>query len=331
MSRPRSAWRGLQTRMFLWFCGAVVVAVVASWVTIEVFRPPPMDRSHSFTRIVTAHLADIWDDQPACEAYLASLTPMLGMEVHEIRDKYVAATPPGPRWKMTPFGSERHGPMIVAVERGGEQVGAISYDQPMQPQPISRFFIVPLVYMTILSTAGWLVARRLSKPLVDVAVAAERFGSGDLNARAGLPTGKAHERWVAAEIEELATTFDQMADRISGVVRDQRELLAAISHELRSPLGRARVASRSPATRRRAPRGSTSARVSPTTRGSVRSSCASSSSWERSTPSSATSSPLPAPVSAICARRRWTSLPGCARASPPSGRRPPSSWSSRPR
>jgi signal transduction histidine kinase len=33
-----------------------------------------------------------------------------------------------------------------------------------------------------------------------------------------------------------------MAERIARVVRDQRELLAAISHELRSPLGRARVA-----------------------------------------------------------------------------------------
>ncbi len=239
MGRPRSAWRGLQTRMFVWFSGAVVVAVVASWVTIEVFRPPPMDRSHSFTRIVTTHLAEIWDDPAACDAYLASLEPMLGMEVHAVRDRNVAPTPPGPRWRMTPFGSERHGPMVIAVERGGAQIGAISFDQPMQPQPISRFFIVPLVYMTILSLAGWLVARRLSRPLVDVAVAAERFGSGDLNARAGLSTGK---RWVAAEIEELATTFDQMATRISGVVRDQRELLAAISHELRSPLGRARVA-----------------------------------------------------------------------------------------
>jgi signal transduction histidine kinase len=33
-----------------------------------------------------------------------------------------------------------------------------------------------------------------------------------------------------------------MADRIERVVKDQRELLAAISHELRSPLARARVA-----------------------------------------------------------------------------------------
>jgi two-component system OmpR family sensor kinase len=242
MGRPRSAWRGLETRLFLWISGAVVIAIVASWVTTEVFRPPPQDRSHSFTRIVTAHLADIWSDPGAVDAYLASIEPTLGMEVRQIRDRNVTPTPPGPRWRMTPFGSEHHGPVILAIDKGGAQLGAISFEPPYQPQPISRFFLVPLVYMTILSIAGWVVARRLSKPLVDVAVAAERFGSGDLNARAGLSTGTTQERWVAAEIEELAITFDQMADRISGVVRDQRELLAAISHELRSPLGRARVA-----------------------------------------------------------------------------------------
>ena len=242
MKRPRSAWRGLETRLFLWISGAVVVAIVTSWVTTEVFRPPPLDRSHSFTRIVTAHLAEIWNDPAACDAYLSSIEPTLGMEVHLLRDRSVTPTPPGPRWRMTPFGSDHHGPVVLAVEKSGAQVGAISFEQPYQPQPVSRFFIVPLVYMTILSIAGWVVARRLSKPLVDVAVAAERFGSGDMNARAGLSAGQAHKRWVAAEVEELATTFDQMAERISRVVRDQRELLAAISHELRSPLGRARVA-----------------------------------------------------------------------------------------
>jgi signal transduction histidine kinase len=41
---------------------------------------------------------------------------------------------------------------------------------------------------------------------------------------------------------EVARAFDAMASRIEVVVRDQRELLGAISHELRSPLGRARVA-----------------------------------------------------------------------------------------
>ncbi len=67
-----------------------------------------------------------------------------------------------------------------------------------------------------------------------------RSGSaGDLTARTRLG---GRPRWVADQFRGVAKAYDQMADRIAGVVRDQRELMAAISHELRSPLGRARVA-----------------------------------------------------------------------------------------
>jgi signal transduction histidine kinase len=40
----------------------------------------------------------------------------------------------------------------------------------------------------------------------------------------------------------VAVIFNRMAARIEATVRGQRELLGAISHEIRSPLGRARVA-----------------------------------------------------------------------------------------
>jgi signal transduction histidine kinase len=47
---------------------------------------------------------------------------------------------------------------------------------------------------------------------------------------------------VAEEVRDVGRAFDRMAERIARVVLEQRELLAAISHELRSPLARARVA-----------------------------------------------------------------------------------------
>ncbi len=49
-------------------------------------------------------------------------------------------------------------------------------------------------------------------------------------------------RWIAREVRDVAVSFNRMADRVEAMVRGQRELLGAISHELRSPLGRARVA-----------------------------------------------------------------------------------------
>jgi len=84
------------------------------------------------------------------------------------------------------------------------------------------------------------VSKRLARPLEHLAQTAERFGSGDLSARTGIE--HLPRRWVAEEVRDVGRAFDGMADRIARVVLEQRELLAAISHELRSPLGRARIA-----------------------------------------------------------------------------------------
>ncbi|MDB4996760.1 MAG: Sensor histidine kinase, partial [Myxococcaceae bacterium] len=63
-------------------------------------------------------------------------------------------------------------------------------------------------------------------------------GRGDLGARAKIDPA----RGGSAEVQQVAHAFDTMANRVEVTVRDQRELLGAISHEIRSPLGRARVA-----------------------------------------------------------------------------------------
>jgi two-component system, OmpR family, sensor kinase len=91
----------------------------------------------------------------------------------------------------------------------------------------------------VLSIMASRVANLLARPLEQLAHAADRLGGGDLTSRAGVKRARG---WVAVEVREVAVAFDRMADRVEAMVRGQRELLGAISHELRSPLGRARVA-----------------------------------------------------------------------------------------
>ncbi len=69
----------------------------------------------------------------------------------------------------------------------------------------------------------------IARPLTRLAGAARRLGSGDLRARAGDVQG-------ADEIQDLAGSFDEMADRLERTVQAQREFVANASHQLRTPL-----------------------------------------------------------------------------------------------
>jgi signal transduction histidine kinase len=81
---------------------------------------------------------------------------------------------------------------------------------------------VGLILAVVLSTS-------LARPLGRLADVARRFGSGDLSVRAGDLRGP-------EEVEELATSFDRMADRVEGTVQAQREFVGNASHQLRTPL-----------------------------------------------------------------------------------------------
>src|SRR5262249_58497438 len=69
--------------------------------------------------------------------------------------------------------------------------------------------------------------------------AARRLGAGDLSAR--VPTEGVHPR-RRDEIAELTRAFNEMAERVERLVHAEKDLLANVSHELRSPLARIRVA-----------------------------------------------------------------------------------------
>lgn len=78
------------------------------------------------------------------------------------------------------------------------------------------------------------LALHLTSPVRRLQRAVDRFGKGDLSARA--PAARRDE------LGQLARTFNLMADRIQTLVTAERRLLMDISHELRSPLARLGVA-----------------------------------------------------------------------------------------
>jgi two-component system sensor histidine kinase CpxA len=83
----------------------------------------------------------------------------------------------------------------------------------------------------------YILARYLTSPVVRLRAATQKLASGDLSARAGMPSPRRRD-----EIAELVRDFDRMAERIENLVHAQNRLLTDISHELRSPLARLSVA-----------------------------------------------------------------------------------------
>ena len=83
----------------------------------------------------------------------------------------------------------------------------------------------------------YILARYLTSPVVRLREATQKLASGDLTARAGIPSPRRRD-----EIAELVRDFDRMAERIENLVHAQNRLLTDISHELRSPLARLSVA-----------------------------------------------------------------------------------------
>jgi signal transduction histidine kinase len=102
--------------------------------------------------------------------------------------------------------------------------------------------------LLVVAAATRPLARRISRPLERLTEAARRLGQGDLAVRAPDPRAPSPRRWTRRvspdvdELRELTRSFNDMADRVERLVRGQRELLANVSHELRSPLARIRVA-----------------------------------------------------------------------------------------
>lgn len=78
------------------------------------------------------------------------------------------------------------------------------------------------------------LSKYLGGPLRELRDSALRIAGGDLTRRASIESGD--------EIGELARAFNDMASRVERMIRGSRELTAHVSHELRSPLARMRIA-----------------------------------------------------------------------------------------
>jgi len=130
--------------------------------------------------------------------------------------------PPAPHHVVLPF--HVHGGRGVLVARGVH--GA--------PPGLTGPLLVVVCGFLILVIGALITARWIVRPVERLSRTARALGSGNLAARSRLDRGD--------EIGELGQRFDEMADRIVGLLATEKELLANVAHELRTPLTRIGVA-----------------------------------------------------------------------------------------
>jgi len=111
------------------------------------------------------------------------------------------------------------------------------------PYPVLGVFGTPSLRWTLLlaailisALACFALTRYLTRPLHDIARAAESLAEGNLSSRVGSGA------YRSDEIGTVSSRFDAMAEQLERFAATRQELLRNISHELRSPLARIQVA-----------------------------------------------------------------------------------------
>ena len=104
---------------------------------------------------------------------------------------------------------------------------------PVQPFGSSPYLLsIVLATATVLALSAWAV-RRATAPLALFARAAERLGT-DVDAPALAEDGP-------REVRRAAAAFNEMQRRLGRFIRDRTQMLAAVSHDLRTPITRLRL------------------------------------------------------------------------------------------
>ena len=110
---------------------------------------------------------------------------------------------------------------------------SFSYDR-LNSKPFQALVVILFTAALTSLAVAWLLARRISGPVRRLAVAARQIGSGEHPAE--LPEG------VEQELADLAQVFNQTSAKLAAQRENRDTLLAGISHDLRSPLTRLRMA-----------------------------------------------------------------------------------------
>ena len=260
-----------QGRLFMGLLAVIVVLQTLNFYAVCYIQHTHMDQAQKTRAETIASYYFLLDDMTPVQRREA-VKRMANIRRSEHRLEVVEILPEAPDWTKTNSGSAQDAARLVhdslTADRAGEPLvfarsranpqgcGVISKGIPIlettvslqggewlnitQPQYVDdrlavwaqRIFV--LVESVILAVLVIFLLRRMARPLHQLGQALELFGKQPEAAEPLLENG-------SREIREAAQTFNRMRERIRGNLVERARMLAAMAHDLRTPLTRAQL------------------------------------------------------------------------------------------
>lgn len=93
----------------------------------------------------------------------------------------------------------------------------------------STFILMIFIVFLVVLVVTYVMVDSTVRPLKNIAVAARNFGRGDFSSRVAVPKRR-------DELYALTISFNHMADAIENMEGQRRDLVANVSHDLRTPM-----------------------------------------------------------------------------------------------
>lgn len=212
------------------------IALHTNYVMQDLGDPPSVERARAITEANPFDILIIGPDQRwASDPDFPSLD-VVPFEQSEFIESLRSSDHEGHQWVKTldQLGFARYDRhSYVRIDRGDYRIVFVSPKIATRPPPDLTWPTIGLISILVLGGC-YVAVRWVVRPIGWIKEGADRIGRGDLGYR--IP------RVRNDDLGELTAEINHMADDVQRMLEAKQQMLLAISHELRSPLTRTRVA-----------------------------------------------------------------------------------------
>ena len=199
-----------------------VARAIEGWSVGPVGHIVVVDRSG----MVVVDTTGQWRGRSARDLVLSGGTPIV-VQDQTVGTLYALSGASGPLFAGR--GGPPFGPMAGGMMGSGTPVDTLSQAESSFLDRVNRSLVLAAIGASLVALIiSALLARRITRPLRDLARAARRIAQGHLDERIAVGG--------ADEVGQLAQAFNQMAESLAQTEEARRQLVADVAHELRTPL-----------------------------------------------------------------------------------------------